>query len=36
MSTDPNALFRPYQLGGLTLPNRLVMAPRRATRITRA
>jgi N-ethylmaleimide reductase len=27
MSADPNALFQPYQLGGLTLPNRLVMAP---------
>lgn len=27
MSADPNTLFQPYQLGGLTLPNRLVMAP---------
>src|SRR4051812_13918329 len=27
MSADPNPLFQPYQLGGLTLSNRLVMAP---------
>jgi N-ethylmaleimide reductase len=27
MSADPNALFQSYHLGGLTLPNRLVMAP---------
>ena len=27
MSTDSNALFQPFTLGGLTLPNRLVMAP---------
>lgn len=27
MTQHSNALFQPYQLGGLTLPNRLVMAP---------
>jgi N-ethylmaleimide reductase len=27
MSSDANALFQPFQLGDLTLPNRLVMAP---------
>lgn len=27
MSSDPNALFQPLQLGDLTLPNRIVMAP---------
>src|SRR5690349_1280271 len=27
MSADANALFQPFTLGDLTLPNRLVMAP---------
>ena len=27
MSVDANALFQPSELGDLTLPNRLVMAP---------
>jgi N-ethylmaleimide reductase len=27
MSVDPNALFQPFKLGDLTLPNRMVMAP---------
>ena len=27
MSADADALFQPYKLGDLTLPNRLVMAP---------
>ena len=27
MSVDANALFQPFKLGDLTLPNRLVMAP---------
>jgi len=27
MSTDPSALFQSFTLGGLSLPNRLVMAP---------
>jgi N-ethylmaleimide reductase len=27
MSADPNPLFQPFELGSLTLPNRLVMAP---------
>jgi N-ethylmaleimide reductase len=34
MSTDSNALFQPFTLGGLTLPNRLVMAPLTRNRAT--
>jgi N-ethylmaleimide reductase len=34
MSADSNALFQPFRLGGLTLPNRLVMAPLTRNRAT--
>lgn len=34
MSTDSNALFQSFTLGGLTLPNRLVMAPLTRNRAT--
>jgi N-ethylmaleimide reductase len=34
MSSDPSVLFRPFRLGDLTLPNRLVMAPLTRNRAT--
>lgn len=35
MSDDASALFVPFQLGDLTLPNRIVMAPLSRNRVTR-
>jgi N-ethylmaleimide reductase len=35
MSADASDLFKPFELGGMTLPNRIVMAPLSRNRVIR-